>query len=270
MTLLKKLGNYLISKNFLLNFLAIIAVYFIGYFTLTKCLNSSTNHGEEIEVPNLIGKNQNNLKNIFTNLDLNYVVLDSIYDPSKVEGTIISQDPEPTSISTVYVKEGRKIKLSVSKRTQLVEMPDLIDKSQRFAESILRNRKFRFTLDYKPSKEAHGAVMQQLYKNKPIEGGTKIPIGSRVKLVVGRDEAGVPQPLPNLYGLTIAEARQRVAGMLNMEFLVSCEAGYTREDSLSARVITQSPEYVDENSRVASGTTIQVFATKDFSGDVPE
>lgn len=195
------------------------------------------------------------------NTQLEYEVLDSIYDPSKIEGTIIEQDPLPTSVSDIYVKQGRTIKLRVTKRTQLVEMPDLVSKSQRFAEGILRNRKFRYRLEYKPSKEAHGAVLEQLYKGKKIEAGTKIPIGSTIKLIVGRDEIGIPLELPNLVGLTLQEARDRVKAMENMEFIPVCSDCLTREDSLYSRVQSQSPEYM-EGAVVASGGSITVVAAK--------
>lgn len=263
MVLLKKLGNYIWSKHFLLHFSLIIFVYVLLFYLVKCSLNARTNLGEKIEVPNLIGKNQNNLENIFADLEIRYEVLDSIYDPTKVEGTILEQDPEPTSISDVYVKSGRVIKLRVSKRTQLVEMPELVDKSQRFAEKVLLNRGFRYTLEYKASPEAHGAVIAQLYKGKPIQKGTKIPIGSKIKLIVGRDQGGVPMLLPNLYGLSIVEAKERVGSMGNMLFDVVCATCKTRADSLMARVIDQSPEFT-EDAMIASGTTITVVASKDF------
>lgn len=265
MILLKKLGNFIWSKRFLINFGLIVALYIIGGFILKGCLSYSTNNGQKIEVPNLIGKNQNNLQNLMADSELLYEVLDSIYDPTKVAGTILEQDPLPTSKSNIYVKEGRTIKLRISKRTLLVEMPDLVDKSQRFAEGILRNREFRYQLEYQPSKEAHGAVIQQLYKGKPIAAGTKIPIGSKVVLVVGRNEVGTIQPLPNLYGLTISEARMRVRNMLNMEFIVACPSCITAADSSMARVTSQSPEFEDEGV-VMSGASISVFADKNFAG----
>ncbi|MCH2225083.1 MAG: PASTA domain-containing protein [Crocinitomicaceae bacterium] len=271
MELFKKIGNYIGSKNFLINLTLIILIYVVGFLIFRGCLDSSTNHGVKLEVPNLVGKNQNNLANILEGTNLKYEVLDSIYDPAKVEGTIIDQSPLPSKSSDVYVKQGRVIKVRVSKRSQLVEMPNLVDKSQRFAETILRNRKFKYRLEYKSSKEAHGAVMQQLYKNKSIEPGAKLPIGSSIKLIVGRDEGGIPQEMPNLYGLTIQEARDRVANMINMEFIVSCppDVIYTKEDSLQARIVSQSPEYV-EDARVISGSSIQVYATKDLEEDTPQ
>lgn len=265
MILLKKLGNFIWSKRFLKHFGLIILVYIVGAFILKGCLSYSTNNGQKIEVPNLVGKNQNNLANLMADSELNYAVLDSIYDPTKVAGTILEQDPLPTAKSNIYVKEGRTIKLRVSKRTLLVEMPDLVDKSQRFAEGILRNREFRYQLEFRPSKEAHGAVIEQKYKGKKIAPGKKLPIGSKIVLVVGRNEVGTVQAMPNLYGLTISEARQRVKGMLNMEFIVACPTCITVADSSVARVTSQSPEY-EEEGVVMSGSSISVFADKNFTG----
>lgn len=267
MVFLKKLVNYIWSRNFLINIGLILLVYVIGTLVFNACLKSSTNHGQKLEVPNLIGKNQNNLDNIMANSQLGYEVLDSVYMPDKVEGTIIAQDPHPTKESGIYVKEGRVIKVSVTKRTQLVEVPNLVDRSQHFAEKILSNREFRYRLEYKPSQEADGAVIEQLYKGKPLEPGTKIPIGSRIELIIGRF-GGEALTLPNLYGLTIVEAKERVSNMENMDFLAVCPSCITVADSLIARVESQSPEYT-EGAIVTSGTTITVFAVKELN-NIPE
>ncbi len=261
MELLKKLGNYIWSKNFAIQFGLIILVYVLGVLILKGCLSYSTSHGEKIDVPNLIGKNQNNLKNILAESGLEFEVLDSIYDPSKMEGTVLAQDPEATSTSKIYVKSTHVVKVRVSKRTQLVEVPALVDKSQRFAASVLKSRGFRYKLEYEPSLEAHGAVLQQLYKNKPIKAGERLPIGSTIKLIVGRGDAGLPQDLPDLFGLTIEEARARVANMSNMSFQAICPGCATKADSMATRVETQSPEF-SEGAIVASGTTITVYSTK--------
>jgi len=267
MNLLKKLGNFIWSKSFLINFASLIVLYIIIFFSLKSCLNSRTKHGEKIEVPNMVGKNSNDAKSILAGTGLEFVVLDSIYKPELVAGTIIEQDPEGTDSSMVYVKSGRTIKLRVSKRTMLVEMPELIDKSQRFAEGVLRNREFRYSIDYKPSTEAHGAVIAQVYQGKNIASGSKLPIGSRIKLIIGRNEAGIPLELPNLYGLSIVQARERVENMLNMEFFVgSCTGCVTSADSSMARVFTQSPEF-EPDAIVASGSSITISASKDFDGD---
>ena len=67
-------------------------VYVGVFISLKSCLNSTTNHGEKIEVPNLIGKNSNNVKQLLAGTGLSFEVLDSIYAPSKTVGTILEQD----------------------------------------------------------------------------------------------------------------------------------------------------------------------------------
>lgn len=261
MELIQKVKNFVWSKSFLFNVLAIFLAYALFFFMYKWYLNSRTHIGQKIEVPNLIGKNQNNLDHLFANSELGFQVLDSIYDPTKVEGTIVEQDPEPSSSSKVFVKEGRVVKVRVSKRSQLVEMPDLVDKSQRFAENILRSRKFRYKLEYQPSRDAHGAVIDQKYRGKSIDAETKLPIGSKITLIVGRDESGVTVPLPNLYGLSIVDARERVKTFQNIEFLLICPSCLTAADSLTAIVKSQTPEY-SEGAVISIGTKISAFAEK--------
>lgn len=268
MVLLKKLKNFIWSKRFAINIGAIVLVYIILFFSVRSCMRHSTNWGQKIEVPDLIGKNQNNLENLLSGTGLEYEVLDSIYDPKKVEGTILEQDPAPTSLSKVYVKEGRKIKVRVSKRSQLVEMPDLVSKSQRFAEGILQNREFRYKLEYVPSKESPGAVIEQLYKGKPIKGGAKIPIGSMIKLVVGQDQSGEPVLMPNLYGLTVSEAKARMNSVGDFDFMFVCQDCVTKSDSLVARVISQQPAYSD-GAVIMTGSAITVIASKAFAPQEP-
>jgi len=56
----KKLGNFVWSKSFLINFSALILVYLIIFYGVQAWLESKTNNGEVVDVPNLIGKNSNN------------------------------------------------------------------------------------------------------------------------------------------------------------------------------------------------------------------
>lgn len=263
MELFQKIKHLVWSRRFLYNFLAVIVFYILLFFVLRSCLSFSTNSGQKIDVPNLVGKNAKNAQSLLGDRPLVIEVLDSIYDPTKVEGTILEQDPMPTSKSDIFVKEGRKIRIRVSKKTQLVEMPDLVNKSQRFAETILRNRSFKYRLEFRPSVEAAGAVMQQYYNGKPIKPGTRIPIGSTVKLIIGRNEVGIPVELPDLYGMTIPEARDRVSAMLNTELFIVCPDCTSKSDSTIARVRSQSPEFT-EGAVIPSGSSVTIYATKEF------
>ncbi|MEZ4891091.1 MAG: PASTA domain-containing protein [Crocinitomicaceae bacterium] len=51
------------------------------------------------------------LLGLMEELGLEYEVSESVYDPSKPEGTILFQDPLPTSKSKLAVKSGRTIRI---------------------------------------------------------------------------------------------------------------------------------------------------------------
>ena len=264
----RKIKVFVWSKHFLKHFGLVILVYLFIVTITVFYLDSYTNHGQRIDVPNLIGKNVNSVKAQLEDLDLQYEVLDSIYDPSKPEGTILDQDPDATSLSLVTVKEGRIIRLRVSKRSRLVEMPSLVDKSERFAESILENRGLKCRIEYRPTDEANGAVLEQLYKGRSVKEGTKVPIGATIVLIVGQNDAGEPVEIPDLYGLTLAEAKELLLQSGEFTFIPVCADCITSEDSLAARIESQSPEYL-EGITIPSRSTITVYATKDFGG-VPQ
>ena len=261
MSFIQKLKSYTWNRTFAKRLGIVVLFYLVVIMVTVFYLDAYTNNGQTIEVPNLIGKHVRTIEPELEALDLTYEVLDSIYDPSKPEGTILDQDPDPTSVSSVYVKEGRIIKLRVSKKTRLIEMPSLIDKSQRFAESILKNRGLKYRIENKPTNEANGAVMNQLYKGAFIKDGTRIPIGSTITLVVGRKEEGEPIDIPNLVGLTITEARERLLQFGSVALFPVCPDCASKEDSLYAKIQSQTPEFI-EGIKIPGGTTITVYASK--------
>ena len=261
MDLLKKLKAFVLSIYFLKNIGLIILVHLVVIGGLILYLNSRTSHGEKIAVPSLYGKNVNTIEGIVASSGLKYEVLDSIYAPEKPAGTIISQDPRPTDSTDVYVKEGRVIRVRVSKKSRLVEMPSLIDKSQRFAESVLKNRGLKYTISYETTREADGAVLGQKYNGRPIDDGTKIPIGSTISLVVGRNLGGEPVQIPDLRCLTINEVRGRLSSMGSLTIFESYRDCPTAADSAAAKVVSQNPEFI-EGTLSPAGSTITILLEK--------
>ncbi len=261
MDLLKKLKAFVLSIYFLKNIGLIILVHLLVIGSLIFYLNAKTNHGEKISVPSLYGKNVSSIQEIVSASGLTYEVLDSIYAPEKPAGTIISQDPRPSDSTDVFVKEGRVIRVRVSKKSRLVEMPSLIDKSQRFAESILKNRGLKYTITYQATREADGAVLGQQFKGRDIQDGTKIPIGSTISLVVGRNLAGEPIQIPDLKCLTINEVRGRLSSVGSITLFESYIDCLTAADSASAKVISQNPEYI-EGTLSSAGSTVTILLDK--------
>lgn len=260
-----KLKAFIWTKHFLKQAGFIILAYFIIISIVVFYLDFSTNHGQKLEVPSLVGKKFSSVKASLEESDLEFEVLDSIYAPSYPEGTILSQDPGPTDSTDVYVKEGRIVRLRLSKKTRLVEVPSLIDKSERFAQSVLKNRGLKYTISYRATSESNGAVLEQKFKGREIQEGTRVPIGSTIQLVVGKNEAGEPVQIPNLVGLTIIEVNERLVTVPSLNLFAVYNNCLTAADSAQAKVISQQPEFL-EGVLHPSHTTITIQLDKNGGG----
>ena len=274
--IIKQIKSLIISKYFLKHFGLVILFYLLFVFGSIFYLNFATNHGEKIPVPNLVGLSSDEAKKIIEDLGLQYEILDSVYDPNsplfkKPEGTVFEQVIEPTSSSNVYVKSGRIIGIRLTKKTQLVEMPNLVFKQIHFAQSILDGRGLRFIIRYRQSEESNGSVIDQLFNGKKITQGTRIPIGSVIILVVGQLDIGIPFQIPNLVGLYRDEALKILDSLKISSYNVVCADCFTHEDSISALIFYQSPEYLEgENVFKSSHFSFSMSVAPYIEPEIPE
>jgi beta-lactam-binding protein with PASTA domain len=261
MGLFKKIKLFVFSKHFFKHS-GLVILFYLVIITLTIFyLDLYTNHGEKIEVPNFVGQHVSSVQSTIDDLDLQYEILDSIYDPTKPEGTILEQDPASTKLTEVYVKEGRIIRFRVSKKLRLIEMPSLIDKSERFAQSILENRGLKYSITYEETSEADGAVLKQLYKGRTLREGEKVPAGAVITLIVGRNSATAPVEIPNLVGMSISQARSYLSSFGNLSLSLVCGDCMNADDSTSAVINSQSPEYLP-GTTIPGGSSVTVYASK--------
>ncbi|WP_165779290.1 PASTA domain-containing protein [Brumimicrobium salinarum] len=226
----------------------------------TSYFNSYTNHGDAVEVPNLLNNNVNDVSQLIGEKPLKYEVLDSIYNPDLVEGTVIYQNPMPTDSSGLKVKSDRVIQIRVSKRSRLVYVPVVVSKSNRFAEAVLMSKGLRTKVRYVPSNEDQGSVIAQKFEGKNIMTGQQVPINSVIELTVGKRTVGKMIGIPDLSGLTINEAEQRFVGSSSLRLYSVCSGCETKSDSLNARVIRQTP-VASDSSKIPEGSTITIFAS---------
>src|SRR5690554_961901 len=258
MGFLKKLGNFFISRKFIVNLVLFGLVWFLIIWGGTTYFNSYTRHGETIEVPNLLNNNAKDIPTLLGDRDIKYEILDSIYNPDLVEGTIIYQNPMPSDSSGLFVKSDRVIRVRVSKRSRLVNVPVVVSKSHRFAEAVLMTKGLRTRVNFVPSNEDQGSVISQKYKGKSITSGQQVPINSVIELTVGERTKGSKVSVPNLKGLTINEAKERFLGSSSLRLYPVYSNCNTAQDSLDARVIRQNP-VASDSSQIPEGSTITVF-----------
>ncbi|MDB4649258.1 PASTA domain-containing protein [Crocinitomicaceae bacterium] len=217
-------------------------------FGTMKYLDTYTNHGEEVAVPSIIGLSSVEAKLKLEKLGLSYEILDSIYKPQQPNGIVIEQMIPPTSISKVHVKTNRVIGMRLSKNKELTEMPDLLFDRVKIAERRLSSRGFKFTIEYEPTIEAAGSVLAQKFEGADIDAGSKIPKGSEITLVVGRNEIGVLLELPNLVGMNYSDAINLLQTTGFQSFSTICNDCETKSDTSNAVVFVQSPEYVENKT----------------------
>ena len=152
-------------------------------------LNIYTRHGNEVELPDFIGKDSKSLVTDSLSADFIVVVSESVFDKTSKPGTVLKQNPNPKE----KVKKGRKVYVTVaSDQPPVVKMPQLQDVSLRQAEIMLKAKGLILgSVIYKPS-PYENAVLEQLYRGRPIASGKDINMGEIITLVVGKDIEGLP------------------------------------------------------------------------------
>jgi beta-lactam-binding protein with PASTA domain len=261
---LKNIGAFLVSRRFLTHFglalLAILVLYWITMFWL----RSYTRHGDQVAVPSVIGLPVEQAESVLGPKGLQFFV-DSVSTDKFPKGTIIGQNPLPTDSTGLFVKEGRTIYLTVVSRSPLmVTMPNLVYKSKKHAEGILKIVGLKVKYSYKPYADCKDCVIEQKFKKHAIAAGEKVEKGSTIELVLGQGQGGAPETVPDLVGLTIDAANSRLNTVSLSLFSASCEGCVTRQDSLAAKIYRQEPS---ASSEAAVGSEVTVWRR---FGEIPE
>ena len=183
----------------------------------------------DIAVPDVKGKTLVEAEDILKDNNLDFTLKEE-FDAKVPTGTVIKQSPGAGS----HVKAGRKIQLTVSKGAEPGVVPDLKGKNLAEATEMLHAAKLavgKVTVQYKEG-AAQGAVLSQ-----DIEAGKKVAAGTKVDLVVNISKG--QSVVPDLKGLTLSDARERLSSMGLMVGSVT-----TKEDSApKGTVIGAEPEF---------------------------
>ena len=218
----------------------------------------------DIAVPDVKGKTLVEAEAILKDNNLDFTLKEE-FDAKVPTGTVIKQSPGAGS----HVKAGRKIQLTVSKGAEPGVVPDLKGKNLAEATEMLHAAKLavgKVTVQYKEG-AAQGAVLSQ-----DIEAGKKVAAGTKVDLVVNISKG--QSVVPDLKGLTLSDARERLSSMGLMVGSVT-----TKEDSApKGTVIGAEPEFgkvlsegkkEEKKQKETSGTPSQAAKTYTVSFTVP-
>lgn len=177
------LKNFLSSKQFFTQIAIAIVIIIILAFVMLKWLSFTTNHGEEITVPDLSKLSVEAAEDKLSALDLEYVLLDTTeYNDKFPKFSVIKQDPLPG----VNVKSGRKIYIKINSDSfRALTLPDFIQKTLRQVEPTILALGLQVgEKTYKPHL-GKDMVLEVWQKGKKLKAGDEVLKNSKIDLILG-------------------------------------------------------------------------------------
>lgn len=202
---------------------------------------------KEVTVPNLLGKTEEEAKEALDKLEIGYKIVESKESEKYDKGQIMKQTPG----SGEKVKKNSTVKLVVSlgKKAEEIQIPDVVGMSEADAEQALQSAGFtNFTSEYEESSS--------------VEQGNVISIDPSAKTKVVKDKkitlkisTGVGKTaVPSVVGMSEADATAAIQG-----------AGFTlgsvtkqNDSAASGTVISQDPA----SGNRKQGTKINLVVSK--------
>ena len=247
----------------LFNLLLALIIIVLILLGLWFWLRSYTHHGEEINVPNLVGLYMPEAEPIAQTAGMVLIVTDSTFTNDVPLGAIAEQTPPADS----HAKQGRPLYVVVnaSCKRQVV-LPDVHDLSYRQATATLRSMGVRVNENYEwePS-EYKDLVLDMKYNGESLPAGARVDEGAEVTLVVGFGKGTEMTDVPNVVGRSLPEARalllsQRLTvGTMEYDEPVD-ETGRTENGELPV-VYLQTPE---SGQRILEGSMVNIKLSQDI------
>ena len=192
------------NKILLYNILVAIGVLVVLLIIVQSGLNRYTRHNQSIPVPDLRGKSLEEAKKILDDKNLDWEIMDSVYDMSKPPLSVAEQNPKPNS----GVKEGRTIYLTINAtQAPTTEIPDLIGRSSlKYARMQLESYGLKVGQEiYKPDPHLN-AVIGLMVNGKNVTQKMRVARGTVIDLVLGDGLGDSRISVPYLIGLHLDEA----------------------------------------------------------------
>lgn len=210
-----------------------------GYFAFNKLAG-----GAEVEVPAIIGLQQDEAKKLVEDKSLKFVVVGT-EKSDKPEGTILKCYPDEGT----KVKENSDVRVSVSSGDKVSSIPDVKNMELNAAKEVITDAGFEVgNITYQAS-----ASLQKDYviSQSPDVGATSTD--TTIDMVVSSGAEAKYSTVPDLHGKTVVEASAMLANA-GLK-LGSTETAATDNASLKDTIKSQS---IDPGQKVTEGTAISV------------
>lgn len=240
----KKKGEYTIS---ILAGVAVACVLLaaVAVFFFFKSLGQKT---PDVVLPDLTGKTVEEAQKELPNVKI--VIKDKIPSAEYDVNQIISQEPA----KDMTVKVGSEVEVIVSSGMQTIPMPDVVGKTVSEAREALAGYEIEEIRQTNSEVEA-GCIISTNPK-----AGEDLEAGATVTLFVSLGSADLPVQVPDLWGMTVVSARNRLT-LLGLSLGTVTEV---ESDEPEGTIVSQS---IKKDSRVSKGTAINVEVSKGASAE---
>lgn len=238
----------------LLSIVAACLIVVALLYLVIAWLGSYTEHGKEIELPDLKGYSVEAAEQRLSHDGLSCVVIDSMYTTSTRPGCIVDQVPSKGS----KVKSGRKVYLYIrASKPRQVQVPEYRDKSLRQLQGELESAGLKVKdIKFVPSK--YSTVMAVEYNGNVIPAGKMLTEGAQVVLRVGKGNDNEFSEMPSLHGMPVFDAVGRV-GNLGLNSSVIFDVTPSSEDNKRFyKVYKQAPL---AKSKLNGSETVKLYVT---------
>lgn len=177
------LRKFLTSKTFFIQLAIAFGIIIVLGFVLMQYLSFKTNHGEEIEVPDLSKMQIAIAEEKLNELGLELILLDTVdFKKDMPPFSIVEQDPSFGNT----VKDGRKIYVKINAGEYMdVTLPPMKNKTFRQISANIKSLGLiEGKITYKPH-IAKDIVIQVLQNGKNLKEGDKVKKNSKLDFVLG-------------------------------------------------------------------------------------
>lgn len=180
--------QFLLSFTFFKQVAIALLIVVACLFLFMYWIGFTTNHGQEITVPNLGKLTLEQAEEKLEELDLDYELLDTVdYNAAFPELTIVQQDPR----AGAKVKENRVIYVKINASGYAkVRLPDLVQKTYRQAVPTLKALGLEVgDTSYIPNL-AKDMVLEMKINGSPVRAGQQVTKTTKIDLVLGDGKVG--------------------------------------------------------------------------------
>ena len=185
----------------LLALLSVLVSAVYVWYILGQSTNPLFSRRADVTVPELVGLTQEEAETALKEEGLN-ILWEEVYNPAVDPGQVCAQQPAAGRT----VKQGQTLTVSVSLGTQWLTVPDLTGQNRDEALQSLRDQGFSVAVGF-----LHDNTIEPytIVRTEPA-AGEQLAAGQIVKAVVARPIPDPNRQVPDLVGLSLAEARSRL------------------------------------------------------------